>query len=188
MLDDLGTYDATVQVLAAGAPGNAAVLYDSHNRLSAIATFVANVPDPFPQVARAEGGRARIVRVQGWLAATPTVWALGSRYLLGIRFGMFEQDPSTGAFLIDPTYSMWSIPGNVQLSPAVWANDRQWQHERRIDVSFNDNNQTLNWRFNFAVNRSLQPNWCYGIYLESQAGSVALNTRFFFRTLVSDEG
>lgn len=189
LIDDLGTYDQGNQTLVAGIPtANAAVLYDSHNRIAQTMPTGGGVPT-MTQAARAEGGRAFIVAVQGVIIWTPTTWALGSTYRLGIRFGMFEQDPSTGAFLLDPTYSMWQATvGTPMLSPASWANDRQWQHEYRVGQQFNDNSQIWNKRFFFKVRRSLLPNFCYGIFLESQPGSVNLSYQLWFRTLVSDEG
>lgn len=188
LIDDLGTYDPIAQTLGAGlVNANAAVLYDSYNRFSKMVQPPGVAPAGIPMAARSEGGRARILRVQGVQTFSPSTWALGSVYSLGIRFGIFEQDPSSGAFLLDPTYSMW-VRTNNMLDPATWANDRQWQHERRIVVNFNDNNQTLNWRFNFAVNRTLQPHFCYGIFYETLAGSVNLTSRLFYRTLVVDEG
>lgn len=189
LIDDLGTYDPVVQTLLAADPNaNAAVLYDSHNRQMNTVTFGA-VPFQFPRMARAEGGRAKIIRVQGQHIVTPSTWALGSTYRLGIRFGIFEQDPASGAFLIDPSYGLWVAAGDVQLGAAAWANDRKWQHEMRYGTAFSpDRPQMWNFRFNFSVNRRLMPNECYGMFYSTFGGSVTTIHQMWYRTLVADEG
>lgn len=189
LIDDLGTYDPAIMLLIPGvATANAAVLYDSHNRIADTMPTGGGVPT-MPRAARAEGSRAKIIAVEGQMIYAPSVWALGSSFRMGMRFGMFEQDAASGAFLIDPAYSMWITTGGTpMLNPATWANDRQWQHERRWGMSFGDNGQVFNARFRFKVNRSLQPNFCYGIFLESFAGSVNMTYQLWLRTLVADEG
>lgn len=188
LVDDQGSYEPTVKVLTPGDPAAIApVLYDSHNYINP-STQAGNLPRPVPSSGRAEGGRAFIRRVQGLIIIRPSTWALGSIWRLAMRFGMFEQDPNSGNFLIDPLYAIWSLPTLNNLKPAVWANDRQWQHEWRNAMTFSDNSQMWVRRFNFRVNRRLNPNMCYGIYVASQSDSVTLTLQFFFRTLVSDEG
>lgn len=187
-VDLLGTYQPTGQALVAGvANSRSSVLYDSHNRMSRLLS-IGNVPLAFPASARAEGSRAKIVRVMGELIIVPSVWALGSFYAFGIRFGIFEQNSETGLFQVDASYSMWDPTSNMQRSPAMFANDRRWQHERHLAVEFNDNNRRLNLRFAFAVNRHLAPDQCYGFYMETAASGVTINTTPFFKTLVADEG
>lgn len=188
LVDDFGTYEPTVKVLLPGDPAAiAAVLYDSHNYINP-STQAGNVPRPVPSSGRAEASRALIKAVQGTVIFRPSTWALGSVWRLGMRFGIFEQDPNSGAFLIDPLYAMWSLPTLNNVKPAVWANDRKWQHERRSALTFSDNSQIWVWNFRFRVNRRLNPNECYGIYTATQSDSVNLIMQMFFRTLVSDEG
>jgi len=195
IVDDLGTYDSVLHTLTTGvANANFHVLYDSHNRLSAMQSFgLAPGSMPLPMAARAEAQRPLIKRVIGTLLYKPTTWALGSTYSLGLRFGIFEQDPSGGGALLDPSYTMWSPPvaaGANQLRAAVWANDRNWQHERREAVAFADNSQIRMQRFNFPVNRRIDPNEAYGVFMESSTlwGSVSLQYQWWLRSLVADEG
>lgn len=189
LVDGLGTYEASDQPFLAGLGGGARVLYDSHNRFTAAQMNPGNINLPGqPRAGRAEGRRAKIRAVQGVVIVRPSTWALGSVIRFGMRFGAFEQDPASPGFLIDPNYSLWSVTTATMFQPAVWANDRNWDHERRLAVTFSDNSQLFPLRFNFRVNRSLQPNMCYGIYMESTAGSVNLNLQFWLRTLVVDEG
>jgi len=103
---------------------------------------------------------------------------------------MFEQDPISGGFLIDPNYSMWTPGAPAVNKPALWANDRMWQHERRFAQVFSTSNDQAMWtlRFRFGVRRSLPPNWCYGYYSEVATGGATLLLQSWLRTLVSDEG
>jgi len=191
-IDDLYTYAPFTKVLGAGtANANAAILYDSHNYTAATVQGLFDAPRVRVWApARAEGLRAFIHRVEGLIILRPSVWAAGSILSYGCRFGIYEQDPAVGAFLIDPAYSMWGLGANVQNAPAHWANDRKWQHERRFISSFTSTQtaQPFMLRFSFSVRRSLNPNECYGIYSEAAAESVTSTEQMWFRTLVSDEG
>lgn len=195
LIDDLGTYDFITGTLVAGpANANFHVLYDSHNHISNTMGALAAAPiREMPNAARAEATRPLIMRVQGIATIRPSAWAVGSIFQLGMRFGIFEQDAQSGSVLIDPAYSMWSAGGAGinQLRVATWANDRNWQHERRFGQAFHDNGAYFMQRFNFRVNRRIDPNECYGIYMESDTqfvSSINLLYQLWFRTLVSDEG
>lgn len=196
VIDDLGTYDQIVGTLVAGAANaNFSVLYDSHNHVAQTMGALAGAPiRSMPQAARAEASRALIMRVQGVCIYRPTAWAVGSIFSLGFRFGIWEQDAQTGNVLVDPAYSMWASGGAGvnQLRPATWANDRNWQHERRTGATFGENNSAyFMQRFNFRVNRRLDPNECYGIWMEADTffvSSINLQYQLWFRTLVADEG
>lgn len=192
LVDSLGSYEAIATTLAPGV-GSAIFkcLYDSHNRVGGVrkpdaagATFFPSMPGP----ARAEGGKAKILAVQGTLQVTPVTWALGNRYTLGIRFGQFEMDPISPAILIDPLYTMLGVGTLIQSKPAQWANDRNWDREFRHTEVFNDNSQTRMFRFSFRVRRTLRPNMAYGMFLETSNGSVNVAITPWFRALVSDEG
>lgn len=191
-IDDLGTYSAQLKTLAAGvAFANAAVLYDSHNYTASTVSGAFDAPRVRVwSPGRAEGRRAFIHRVQGKVIITPSVWTVGSEFRYGMRFGMFEQDPAVGGFLLDPAYTMWSAAALFASQPALWANDRMWVKENRFAQRFSSGNETVMWTlsFNFAVRRSLKPNHCFGIYSETPAGSATLIEQMWFRTLVSDEG
>lgn len=190
-IDDLGTYSAQLKTLAAGvAFANAAVLYDSHNYTAS--TVAGQFDAPRVRVwspGRAEGGKAFIHAVQGVIIITPSVWTVGSEFRYGIRFGIFEQDASVGAFLLDPAYTMWSAATTFIAQPALWANDRMWVKEMRFCRRFATGNETVMWNlpFRFPVKRSLKPNQCFGIFTETPSGSATLIEQMWFRTLVSDE-
>lgn len=119
---------------------------------------------------------------------TPSNWALGSQFQFGIRFGIFEQDPGTGLLLIDPNYNMLTAGALAIVQPALWANDRKWQHEFREHRTFTDNATIFRYRFSVSVRRSLQPHECYALYMENPpAETSTISSKFWFRTLVSDE-
>lgn len=196
IIDDLGTYDPLQGTLVAGAANaNFHVLYDSHNRWAAVQSLgLAPGLSLMPNAARAEASRPLILRVRGMMTLRPSVWAVGNAISVAIRFGIYEQDPSAGSVLIDPAYTLMSqgLAGVNQLRPATWANDRNWQHEKRLVFSFGDNATHWARYFNFRVNRRLDPNEAYGIFMESDAGnwvsSQTLLYQMWFSTLVADEG
>lgn len=190
LFDVLGSYENLAKNLAAGfANPQVAVLYDSSSYMSAVAaqttTFVA-----LPRASRAEGRKPLIHRVQGVVLVTPSTWAAGSRFDVGFRFGRFVQAPDTGGIVFDPEYAMWGSPADAKDSPANYANDTNWQFERRELVTFGTSNDAASWKwsFNFRVNRSLESNQAYALYMESAGGSININIQCWFRTLVSDEG
>lgn len=190
LFDDLGTYAPQYQTLVANS-SLAGVLYDSHNYTATKVRASGAGAQFFPAVwapARAEGRRAFIHRVVGTMFVTPSNWAIGSQFQFGIRFGIFEQDAAVGAFLIDPNYNMLTAGALAIVQPALWANDRKWQHERRVHRTFTDNSTIFEYRFAFSVRRSLAPNECYGFYMENPAAETStIASKFWFRTLVSDE-
>lgn len=193
LVEDLGTYVSSTTDLTAG-EGNALgkILYDSHNYIKS-AIVSAGAPGSsytFASSARAEGGRARIHRVRGSVFVRPTTWTIGSFFRLGFRFGMFEQDAVAGTILVDPLYNMWLATNATDNAPSRWANDRAWQHERREFKVFATGNETVGWnfRFNFPVNRSLRPDQCYAVYMETIVSSATLQVQRWLSTLVSDEG
>lgn len=187
VVDPWGSYEGAVKPMGAGiAAATLAILYDSHNYVAN--AVLANAPSVLIRApARAEGGKARILMVEGVLLVTPSTWAAGSSFDLGCRFGIFPQDPSDGALFVDAQYSLWQATSQTD-HPAYWANDRQWQKEARFNETFLENRATFRYNFRFPVRRTLRPHECYALYLESATGSVSLNMRTFFRTLVSDEG
>lgn len=193
LVDDLGTYAPQYQTLIANT-SLAGVLYDSHNfTANAIGGGIpgggAGVQRPIWSPARAEGGRAYVHRVEGTMFVTPSNWALGSQFQFGVRFGIFEQDPVVGALLLDPNYNMLTAGAAFVVQPALWANDRKWQHEFREHRTFTDNATIFRYRFRVTVRRSLMPNECYALYMENPAAETStISSKFWFRTLVSDEG
>lgn len=197
IIDDLGTWDPLSGTLLAGlANANFHVLYDSHNRFAQLQSQgLAPGISYMPNAARAEATRPKIMRVQGVIHYRPTAWAIGNILHWAVRFGIFEQDPQSGSVLIDPSFHILNaapIAGAPMLRAATWANDRNWQRQFNRSHSFGDNGQTWTLFVNFAVNRRIDPNECYGIYMEASGGGYASSVNMFYqlwlRTLVSDEG
>lgn len=184
-IDQSGSYvpERSKVITPAAVNGTVFWLYDSHN-LQNYVEFggVGAQPIAKGMWRRSEGRQAKVLRVRGEMSFTPSVWALGSSYFLGVRFGIFQQNADSGLALLPVTYNIWGVAGFQDVdSPARYANDGAWQHQRMTIVRFNDNNATLNWTFNFAVNRSLRPNMGYGVYIETATGSVNLtvNSRLY---------
>lgn len=194
LVDPWGTYEQVGAGLVSGYENSIAqVLYDGHNYLGSAAAMAGNVPVFQPRAARAEGGKPKILAVQGVIGAIPSVWALGSVFNLGIRFGVFEQDEVSGAPVFPAEYNMWGYTGAINQNvtkPATFANTRNWDRELRRFEAFNAGGGSIrfNYHFRFKVNRRLRPHECYAVYLETQGGSSTLSTVFFLRTLVADEG
>lgn len=188
-VDALGTYTPNLSSLTAGIDNaHGKILYDSFNAIHQTAPLAGNIGLSWPRYGRAEGRNPTILAVQGVLLLQPSTWTLGSIFVIGIRFGKFEQDVTTRSLLVDNTYTLWAAPTDMTARPARWANDRSWDREHRDQNQFATGNETVSWkyRFNFRTKRTLKPNECYAMYVETLAGSVTLNARYMFRTLVSD--
>lgn len=192
VVDGLGSYEQAGAVINAGSQ-QVRILYDSFNFRS------AQFPDfgglnvggaLLGSAAKAEGRNPLIRRVEGYMRVAPSSWSIGSIMNWGIRFGIFEQDVVGGGIITDPTYNLLGAGGGTtQLTPANWANMRNWHHEHRYSTAFSDASQVKNFSYRFRVNRLLKPAECYAMVIEVHP-SLSVNTSFtfWFRTLVSDEG
>lgn len=189
-LDSAGSYGAR-QTITAGVGGSGGcILYDSHNFVQENVLFgLGNASITLPSTARAEGGTAKIIRVQGTIFMTPSTWTVGTFIQLGLRFGIWEQDPNGGSIVAPAAYSLWvNNPAlGLQNIAAFWANTRAWQREFRVQWFFENNQQRWVLPFNFAVNRRLKPNECYALWTETQAGSATIELDYWLRTFVADE-
>lgn len=190
LVDNFGTYQPTFTTLTPGVD-NAfiKILYDSHNRFSSLTQGPGNTQEPgLPRVSRAEGRKATILAVQGSITFDSSTWVGGDLVDFGFRIGAFEQDVMNGGVLIDATYSLFNPTTINMVKPAIWANDRNWDFERRYRTRFGGGTDPV-WRFqiNVRAKRRLNPNMCYAVFFESAAGNN-LNVRPFLRTLVQDEG
>lgn len=192
LIDPFGTYEQAPVSLPAGDTNSVGqVLYDSHNYIANAVAMSANVPIFQPRAARAEGGRARILAVKGVVMITPSQWALGNAYLLGMRFGIFEQDPTSGALLVPAEYNMWGFAGaptQNATKPSVFANQRNWDLEVRFQRAFGDSGDRFNHLVSFRCRRSLRPHEAYGVYCALAPGSTTSAVAFWLRSLVVDEG
>lgn len=188
IVEAFGAYNPALAPVVAGTAGaNIAILYDSYNYTQ----HAIIGPVVYPRHARAEGRNPLVKRVRGSLIVTPSTWALGSTFALGIRFGVFEQLPDTGGIFLDTEYNMWSFASNVADAPANWANRRDWVKEVRFRQDFLENKTSWTLHFNFPVNRRLLPHQCFAAYFEtsgSQPASVTINIQRWLSALVVDEG
>lgn len=191
--DALGSYEFTFATLVAGqANSQVRILYDSFNYVNGRFPDIGGGNTPgflLPAPARAEGKNPLIHRVQGEILVRPSSWAITNAIFIGFRFGIFEQDPLSGLVLLDPGYTIINPSATSLLNPGLYANTRDWQHERRIWDVFESNTNRWHLRFNFPVRRTLKPHECYAVYAEGNgASSVNCVVGYQLRTLVSDEG
>jgi len=192
--DLLGTYEPFIFSHTTG-PGNSQghVLYDSQNWLASVGAGGADIGTGLRTLnrsARAEGRKPTMLAVEGIVYWEPTTWALGNLMAIGMRIGVFEQDPGTGNLLLDTAYSMWRDETGGSLSTVgMWANNgRGNAWERRIHYGFSDNSVFTVARIRWHGRRTLMPNECFALYTELEATSVNTRTQAWIRTLVQDEG
>lgn len=192
LADGLGSYEGTNATLSGGIAGaQARILYDSFNYRSGMFPDIGGGNAPgflLGSSARAEGSNPKIHRVEGTVRMQPTTWALGDRFGVAFRFGVFEQDPTSGLLLVDAAYTIHTATATTMLNPAQWANSRTWQHERRVYFAAADSSNVFVQHFRFRVNRVLKPHECYALYVERAADGNNVSMMYWFRTLVSDEG
>lgn len=187
LIDAGGTYTPyTSFVLQPGeAQSQGHILYDAANYRQ----FVRSTNNQFAVFGnwmRAEGARARCLRVKGSFAVTPSVWALGSSYFLGCRILVADQD-ETGAVLLPTNYNMWAPFVAGDLRPARWANGHENRWEMYHIERFNDNNSTREWKLNVPLRVRLKPSECLCFFTESATGSVNLTVNLRLSTYVVDE-
>jgi len=196
---DLGSYDPAIITMASGiAAANAAILYDSQNRIA----FAMGSLDSETQThtwltraARAEGRRAKIFATTGFLHMEPSTWTLGNVMAIGWRLGKFTQDPESGFIEVPFQYSMWESTNSL-LTPftsvAQYANDGNWVKENRILKVFSSGDEApqlrvpINWRSSRGI--TLRPNECWAVYLEIAATAVQMRHQRWLKSLVADEG
>lgn len=193
--DALGTYEGSILNHTAGiAAAQSHVLYDSHNYFGegprgGLPTGAGGTQPQLTRAARAEGRRATILAVEGFVYVEPQTWVLGNLIAMGFRLGAFEQD-LTGVFSLDPAYSMWlDNPGSPFEQVAHWANYRrsnQW--ERRVHYGFSpDGPNLVQIPIRWKGRVSLGAKECFGLYTELESTSVATRCQYWLRTLVQDE-
>lgn len=191
--DTYGTYEPVLTTLGPGAVNAIGKwLYDSHNWLRTVAGSQAGPVAGNQRVsflhraARAEGKKALILGVQGHIFVSPTTWAVGSAFAIGVRIGAFEQDPVQGALSLDANYSLWQVVGTS--NPADWANSRDWVWETRRDHQFSDNQSFIRIPIRIRCRKWLMPYQGMGVLMETEASSTNVVIQCWLRTLVADEG
>jgi len=187
--DDLGSYHEGLYVQNAGQLNHAAViLYDSHNfkRQWVASGNVTNLG----YEARAEGRNPQVLRVEGIVVVRPGSWALGNEIRWGWRLLRAEQDPRTGAVLLDNNYSMYAH--TASLAPSQTANSTNLLKEWRFFKGFNASESSmhavsLRWRGRITLRGGDE---CLCLYTEgagAPAASVNCNFQYWFRSLIRDE-
>jgi len=194
ILTNDGSYANDEQVLDAGVGASGGcILYDSHNFANTNRLGIDNVLGfDITQAAssRAEGARSVLIeRVQGSILWRPSSWAVGNDFHLGLRFGIWEQDPDSGSLFVNPSYTLWEsvAGGGTGDLAAMHANSGQWQREHRINEYFVENNNRFSLNVNFPVRRRLRPNEAYALWAQTKLGSVRLFLQFWLRTYVVDD-
>lgn len=182
-----------VQSSAAAARGY--ILYDSQNRLNAVASTFSTAAGArgvglLSRAARAEGRGALCLRVQGQILMRPDTWSLGNQFYIGLRIGVFEQDPEMGNLLVSADYNMMDTGQLGPVAAGVWANDAQFVWEKRFWLSYNTDRAepAINQYIDVKFRRRLKPNQCLGLYVENSESSVSVVIQRWLRTLVVDEG
>lgn len=195
--DGLASYYGSSTPLTPGAVNaRALILYDSQNRLTqGLAETWGNGPGRsfINKAGRAEGRKPLIRACEGTLFLRPSAWALGSSWSVGWRLGIFKQDAGTGLLVVPQTYSMFDEGFAPWEATATHANTRGWVKERREQRTFNPDNapgwHTMRFFWSSRRGRTLEPDECWALYMESDSGSVSnLGIEPWCRTLVSDEG
>jgi len=178
----------------------AAILYDSQDYLGVITRESFGNTSDMPKAARAEGRRARCIRVQGKILFLPANgWAEGGRWYMGVRLGWYEQDPQGGRLLVAPEYSMWEpeIVTGAFGDVALWANDRlqnmrEWRLHQGYDTEKAAGFVPLHINVRLPIQRAPSSLHCLALYFEAPSTITTLvaNTQFWVncRTLVADEG
>lgn len=186
--DDLGTYSPNAVVIASPAI-TGLVLYDSHNYLRAATHGGGGGLGFIQNAARATGRRAQTHWVRGQLLVDTASWAVNDELVLGLRIGVFKQDPSNGQLLIEPLYSMFQNAADVTIS--VYANrQRQNLWERRF-IRTQPGGETIPPTLTIPISTPararLMDDECLALFMELDQGSVNARITSWLSTLVSDE-
>lgn len=188
LIDSNATYypDGFLSVPPGIANSVGLILYDSFNRTKQL-TNLGATPIVMGRYFRAEGRNPRIHRVQGDFFVTPSTWALGSIFAIGMRIAVLRQSAATGAILLPTAYNMWGGGTNLPDTLAAhFANIPHVADFHRI-VAFNDNSNVTRIPINVPVRRSLKADECLALYVEGRVGSVTMNVTPTLRSLVSDD-
>lgn len=185
----LASYHPGLNKTINAATSQASILYDSRNYLTQ--TVSDTVGTRMGSAARAEGRKARVLRVQGTIATQATTWTLGNTVRLGMRIGIFEQDANAGGISVDPDYRLFQTNAFFGGNAAVFANDRrsnQWTYFPWLHFATGNETSLRLHRINVAVRGYLEANDCLAFYIENMVGGVNINYWLALRTFVIDEG
>lgn len=190
LIDNFGTYVPGAGFVQVAGSANATIhwLYDSANYRKYSVT-VGGTTTGMPSFHRAEGQKPLLLRVQGWISFTPSTWAAGSTFFLGMRLGIFEQNQNTGNALFAAAYNMWNYAATDAISAAAFANDSRIIRDWRMVKSFADAGTPIRYNLylNVKMRRRMNPTDGLGIYLETATGSTNLVVVSALRTFIVDE-
>jgi len=187
--DDLGTYSPNAVVISSPAI-TGLVLYDSHNYMRASTHGGGGGLGFLQAAARATGRRASAYAVRGQILVDTASWTVNDELILGLRIGVFKQDPGNGQLLIEPLYSMFQNAGDISIS--TYANrQRQNMWERRY-IRNQPGGETLPATFTIPVhlrcNVRLADDDCLALFMELDQGSVNARITCWLSSLIADEG
>lgn len=172
----------------------ALILYDSHDWFTVMGGGLGNALSGgvMSKAARAEGRKAKMLRVQGQFSVQASTWTLGNEVRFGLRIGIFQQDPEDGGILVPAAYRMMTEPGVDQIvqGTSVWADHRrmnQWEHRHYLHFATGNEQSLRTLRINTPIRGSLNANECLALYMENAPGGVALRFQSWLRTYVVDE-
>lgn len=189
----IGARDRTVgpYVLSPGTPLGV-ILYDSQDYLTqgTQARVGGGNPLMMNKAARSDGKRATVLAVDAQWFLIPNAWTVGANFAVGARIVICDQNMTTGALDLPAGYRMTGLP-TFDNDPALYANGWGNLAERWDYIAFQTGNETVRWKFRlrWRGRRTLQPNQCLGLYLESAppaVGSTTLNVTPVCRSLVHD--
>lgn len=176
-------------------PGNpiGLVLYDSTDYLSQMNRNIdasGATVTWFGKEARAEGKRATALGVDIHLEWMPSAWTVGSNWAVGIRLVICDQNIDTGGMDLPANYKMTGVNAGRNTTSA-YANGWGNLLEEYRYAAFSTGNETVRWsyRAKWRGRRSLPPNACLGIYMESAGpaiGSTTLLVTPMCRSLIHD--
>lgn len=179
--------------LAVGTPAGL-ILYDSADYITqGVRLISAGSASMMGRESRAEGRRPTIHAVEGTLYLQPTSWTAGTDFVVGARIVICDQNLTTGSLDLPANYTILgsAVFTNIDAEPSVWANGWGNLKTAVLRQAFATENDMARFqmRLSWRGRRTLQPNTCLGIYIESggpAVGSTSIRFGARFRTLVTD--
>lgn len=176
--------------LAVGTPAGI-VLYDSYDYLTQGTRLIAGgIATMMGRESRPEGRRPTIHAVEVDTFWIPTTWTAGTDFSIIARLVICDQNMSTGGLDLPLLYTLHgggSLPASASMFADGWGN----LHTAYLRQAFATENDMSRFRlkFRWKGRRTLAPNLCLGLYIESggpATGSTSLRFSPRCRTLVSD--
>lgn len=166
------------------------ILYDSSNYMMRTTTQTAT--SRMSTAARAEGRRATVMAVNGFIFITPNAWTVGSNFLIGWRLVVCDQNEFTGALDLPAAYSFVQQAPTAALPSSDFAMSANgWGNlaEGYKFQTFDQNDASWMLHIKWRGRRSLESNSCLGLLMESAGPAVGSTTLLVsprLRSLVHD--